>query len=454
MAAKKILLLLDSDRYAFPLLGLLSHDAKLYKWKIKVGSLFDPHITNRLKQEPYAASAEFTDFKKISECEQAIRKSDLVIAVVQDGLLLQIADACISQRKTLISPARLNRQMALKKAAAKDNNVLVLMDCGFAPGLDHIIAKKAIDNIHSRGGQVSSFKTFSGSWLSQSADTNPWDFKLTEPAGELLGWGKHNNRQLMNGRMQHIPCYRLFERSEPIQVGDRSDIMTIPEGDSLYYRKIYDLVDAHTVAKGKLVRSGFDRIWNVMVKLGLTDSTSKIDFVGEGSYYNLIDSLLPQSHDSIEDRLMSYTGATPAEVEKLKWLGLFDPTPWNESSREIAPAHILQHLLEKTFPLQPDDRDIVVMQHQLGYEFRDDHFEMTATLVLEGESEKESALARVIGFTCGAAAKCVLLGTISVKGLHIPIQREIYDPILNELEELGIAFHITEQKFQTAEVRL
>lgn len=453
MATKKILLLLDSDRYAFPLLRFLSHDAKLYKWKIKVGSIFGPHITSRLKQEPFAASAEFTDFTKISECEQAIRKSDMVVALLQDTLLLQIADSCIAQRKTLISPARLNRQMALKKTAAKENNVLILMDCGFAPGLDHIIAKKAIDNIHSRGGQVSSFKTFSGTCLSWAMETNPWDFKLTEPVSELLGWGKHNNRQLVKGRMQHIPCYRLFERSEPIQVGGRTDIMTIPEGDSLYYRKIYDLADAHTVSKGKLVRSGFERIWNVLVKLGLTDNASKIDFVGEGSYYNLMDSLLPQSNDSIEDRLMAYTGASPTEVEKLKWLGLFDATPWSEFARETPPAHILQHLLEKKFYLQPDDRDVVIMQHQLGYEFRDEHFELTATLVLEGESEKESALARVIGFTSGAAAKCVLLGSISVKGLHIPIQREIYDPILNELEELGIAFQVTEQKFQAAEVR-
>lgn len=451
MAAKRILLLVDSDRYAFPLLRFLTHDAKLYKWKLKVGSVFDPHIADRLKQESFASGAEFIDLKKLPDCEQAIKKTDLVIALVQDALLLQIADVCISQRKTLISPARLNRQMALKKPAAKENNVLILMDCGFSPGLDHIIAKKAIDNIHSRGGQVSSFKTFSGSLLSQTTDNNPWHFKLTEPAAEVLGWGKHNNRQLVKGRMQHIPCYRLFERSEPIQVGSRSDIMTIPEGDSLYYRKIYDLVDAHTVAKGKLVRSGFDRVWNVLVRLGLTDGGSKIDFVGEASYLNLLDSLLPASHDTIEERLMAYTGASQEEVEKLRWLGLFDAATWKDFSRETPPVQILQHLLETKFSMQPDDRDLVVMQHQLGYEFRDDHFQLTATLVLEGESEKESALARVIGFTSGAAAKCVLLGSITAKGLHIPIVRDIYDPILNELEEHGIAFQVTEQKFQTAE---
>lgn len=105
---------------------------------------------------------------------------------------------------------------------------------------------------------------------------------------------------------------------------------------------------------------------------------------------------------------------------------------------------------EKLRPL-PEDRDCLIMEHHLSYQLRDESQELTATLVLRGENEKDSAVARVIGYTCGAAAKSILSGLVKVKGLHIPIVREIYDPILNELEEAGIAFHITEKKMQTAE---
>ncbi len=370
-------------------------------------------------------------------------------------MLLQIADSCISARKTLISPARLTRQMALKKSSAKENNALIIMDCGFSPGLDHIIAKKAIDNIHTRGGKITYFKTYSGISVAESSDPNPWDFKLTEPATEILGWGRHNNRHLLNGRMQHIPAHRLFERSEPITIRDIHSLMAIPEGDSLYYRKIYNLVDAHTVVKGKLVSKTFDQLWKILVKLGLTDSTSKIDFASEGSFYNLLDSLLPPSpNTSLEERLKEYTGAEEEDLEKLKWLGLFDTTPWNDINREMTPAHILQYLLEKKLTLLSDDRDRVMMEHHLGYELRDETFEMTATLILEGDDEKSSALAKVTGFTCGAAAKSVLLGSINVKGLHIPTIREIYDPILNELEDQGIAFHVTDRSFQSPSVEV
>ena len=133
-------------------------------------------------------------------------------------------------------------------------------------------------------------------------------------------------------------------------------------------------------------------------------------------------------------------------MEKLRWLGLFDTRPWNDFSREISPAQLLQHLLQKKFSLQSGDKDAVVMEHHLGYEFREEHFQMTATILLQGQSETDSALATVTGFTCGAAAKSVLLGSISVKGLHIPTLREIYDPILNELEDQGIACYVQESR--------
>ena len=139
------------------------------------------------------------------------------------------------------------------------------------------------------------------------------------------------------------------------------------------------------------------------------------------------------------------------EIKKLKWLGLFDSS-WVEGTGETTPANLLQQLMETKLTPQAHDRDRVVMEHQLGYDFRDEHHEFKATIILEGENQKDSALAKVIGYTCGAAAKSVLSGSIGVKGINIPTIKEIYDPILNELEDLDIAFHITEKKDQSEEM--
>ena len=452
MAAKKILLLIESDRFTFPLLKYLTDHAKIYDWKIKVGLMSASPAADKIRSETFAAQIELIDIRKFPECEQIIRKSDLVIAMVNDGQLLQIADSCIAQRKSLISPARLTRQMALKKASAKENDVLILMDCGLAPGLDHIIAKKAIDNIHYKGGKITSFKTYSGTFVSHTSAPNPLDFKLTEPAGDVLAWGKNNNRYIVDGKLQHVPGHRLFERSESRDIDGFENIVAIPEGDSLYYKKIYNLTDAQTVIKGKLVRGGVDRFWHLLNKLGMMDSSLKIDMTGDKSLGDIVESLLPLSiSGSLEERFMEYTGASNEEVDKLKWFGLFDGDVSIANLQEATPLSLLNLVFEEKLSLLPEDQDCLIMEHHLSYQLRDERQEMTATLVLRGESEKDSAVARVIGYTCGAAAKSILTGVVKVKGLHIPIVREIYDPILNELEEAGIAFHITEKKMQTAE---
>src|SRR5690606_34104491 len=131
----------------------------------------------------------------------------------------------------------------------------------------------------------------------------------------------------------------------------------------------------------------------------LTDTSSRLDIPGNGSSLSVLDSLLPAAiTGSTEIRLQQYTGARESDVEKMRWLGFFDDTPLFETSQEVSPAHILQTLLLQKLGMLPDDSDCVVMEHQLGYEFRDDHYEMTASMTLKGENERESALAKVTGF--------------------------------------------------------
>ncbi len=449
MAAKRILLLLTSDRYSYPLIRYLSDEGKIFGWKIRIGCLFDPAMAERIAQERFSSEPGFVNISKIQECDHLIKRSDLVIAMVGDTLLLQVADSCISHRKTLVSPSRLTRQMALKKSAAKESNVLFLLDCGFSPGLDHITAKKAIDNIHSKGGRITSFKTYSGAFI---PDTNPWEFKFSEPAGDLLTLGRQTNRHLIDGQLQHIPYFRLFERGEAIEIPGLLETMVIPEGDSLYYRRVYELNHAHTVVKGRIFPKALARMWNLLIHLGLTDPVTKIDLYGEDSFKHLLNSLLPYSKSgSMEERLGEYCNADASDIQRLKWLGLFD-NGWMQGEKESTPATILECMMENKLSPENNDRDCVVIQHHLGYEFRDEHYEFSATLLSHGEEMRSSALAKAIGYTCGAAVKCALLGKIAVKGIRIPVTREIYDPLLNELEELGIAFHVTDNKIQREEV--
>jgi hypothetical protein len=49
-------------------------------------------------------------------------------------------------------------------------------------------------------------------------------------------------------------------------------------------------------------------------------------------------------------------------------------------------------------------------------------------------------MAKTVGLPLGIAAVLIVKGIISSRGLHVPIQSDIYLPVLKELEAQGIRF--------------
>jgi len=443
---KTVLVLLSTDQFSIPLVRYLALEGKRYGWKVCVGSMFGESCVKNIREEKFSNDLIFINITDYRQCDHAIRKVDLVVGMVPDMMLLQVADSCIAHGKDLIAPSRVTRQLVSKKLQAEKNEVLLLLECGFSPGLDHITAKKAIDNIHIRGGHITSFKTYSGSLIADHCANNPWQFKLTEPASELIGMGKGNNRHLLQGHLQHIPYHQLMDRSEPIAIQGQADLITIPEGDALYYRKLYGLPEAQTVLKGKVMRQGFARLWHMVQRLGLTDNVARIELFENKSIRYFLRSLLPYSATvPTEALLQQHLGANWIDLEAFRWLGLLD-NDWPEGYKDVTPAIVLQHQLEKKCRMQHHDQDSVIMRHEMVYDFKYFRHKFTSTLLTLGEDRLNSATAKAVGLTAGAAAKAYLVGNIKVKGLHTPTKKEIYDPILNELDDLGVTFHVEESK--------
>lgn len=451
---RTILILLSTDQFAFPLIRYLALEATRFGWKLCIGSLFADNCLNRVREEKFSCEPVFININGFTQCHQAIKKSDIVVAMAPDVMMLTIADSCIALRRTLISPAKLTRQLVCKRAAAEQNGVLLLFECGFTPGLDHVTAKKVIDTVLAKGGKIESFKTYSGSQVANISGDNPWPFKLTEATAELINLGKSNNRHVINGRLQQIPYHQLMDRATPISIKGIEDMIAIPEGDSLYYRKIYGLDEATTVLKGKLMREEFGRLWNLIIRLGLTDNFSRVDLLEPKSFYEYLRSILPyRDGDSPEAILSRYFKADFIQIEQLKFLGLFGDS-WVDHYKDVTAEVILRHLLEKKLSMTASDKDCIIMHHELDYTLRNDNYNFRATLIASGEGDTNSAIAKAIGLTTGAAAKNCLLGNIRIKGLHIPTRKELYDPILNELDDLGVTFYVEEKKVCESEVNL
>jgi saccharopine dehydrogenase (NAD+, L-glutamate forming) len=80
------------------------------------------------------------------------------------------------------------------------------------------------------------------------------------------------------------------------------------------------------------------------------------------------------------------------------------------------------------------------MYHKFGYELNGTRKQIDATMVNIGEDQVETAMARTVGLPVAMATLRILNGEITTPGVQLPINREVYEPILKELEEYGITF--------------
>ena len=69
-----------------------------------------------------------------------------------------------------------------------------------------------------------------------------------------------------------------------------------------------------------------------------------------------------------------------------------------------------------------------------------DHQErISSTLVDYGIPGGETAMARTVGLPAAIGTRMILEGEITLTGVHVPVLPEIYEPVLDELEQLDIA---------------
>jgi len=247
---------------------------------------------------------------------------------------------------------------------------------------------------------------------------------------------------LQEGRYKYIPYQKLFRRTEVIHIPKYGYFEGYANRDSLGYREVYDLGNIKTMYRGTLRRKGFCRAWNVFVQIGATDDTYELAGVNEMTHRQFMNSFLSfNPNDSIELKLAHYMSLDmeSEEMHKLKWLGMFEDELIGLDKG--TPAQILEHILKKKWTLNSEDRDMIVMWHRFRYQINGESKEMHATLVAIGDDEENTAMAKTVGLPMGIAAKLIMEGKIQQKGVKVPINREIYKPVLEELvQKFGIDF--------------
>ena len=386
--------------------------------------------------------AHFIDANNPNERLKFIKESHLVISMLPAHMHLGIVKDAIHEKVHVITPSYVTEEIRSLNADAQNNDVLILNEMGLDPGIDHMSAKKIIDEIEDNGGKLTGFESFTGGLVAPESDDNPWNYKFTwNPRNVVLAGQGGAAKFIQEGKYKYIPYNKLFRRTEIIEIEGYGKFEGYANRDSLRYRSVYGLNEIPTMYRGTLRKIGFCRAWNVFVQLGLTDDSYVIEGSENMTNRDFINSFLAYNpHDSVELKLRHYLGIEQDDYiwEKLVWLGLFEDK--KIGLKNATPAQILQKILQNKWSLREEDKDMIVMWHKFNFSQKGVDKEIRSHMVYIGKDTQFTAMSDTVGLPLGIAAKLLLSGKIKDRGVKLPIEREIYLPVLSELEQLGITF--------------
>ena len=386
--------------------------------------------------------AHFIDANNPNERLKFIKESQLVISMLPAHMHLGIVKDAIHEKVHVITPSYVTEGIRSLNADAQNNDVLILNEMGLDPGIDHMSAKKIIDEIEDNGGKLTGFESFTGGLVAPESDDNPWNYKFTwNPRNVVLAGQGGAAKFIQEGKYKYIPYNKLFRRTEIIEIEGYGKFEGYANRDSLRYRSVYGLNEIPTMYRGTLRKIGFCRAWNVFVQLGLTDDSYVIEGSENMTNRDFINSFLAYNpHDSVELKLRHYLGIKQDDYiwEKLVWLGLLEDK--KIGLKNATPAQILQKILQNKWSLREEDKDMIVMWHKFNFSQKGVDKEIRSHMVYIGKDSQFTAMSDTVGLPLGIAAKLLLSGKIKDRGVKLPIEREIYLPVLSELEQLGITF--------------
>ena len=445
------ILLIGAGRSSAFLIQYMLHHSSEQNWTLTVADVSEELALQKINGHINGLAISFDVNNELQRTNE-ISKADIVISMLPAHMHLPVALDCVSLKKNLVTASYATKEMLELDVEAKKNGVLILNECGLDPGLDHMSAMKIIEDVQSAGGEITSFKSYTGGLVAPESNDNPWGYKFTWNPRNVILAGQGTAKYIEKNNYRYIPYNRLFTQTELVNVEGFSAFDGYANRDSLAYRKIYGLEKIPTMLRGTLRHHGFCNAWNVFVRLGLTDDSYTIEDSEHLTYLQFVEAFIPSDivGNSVSSRLslLMEMNENNEVMEKIRWTGILEDKPIG--LKTATPAQILQQLLEQKWKLADSDKDMIVMQHQFYYKGRWKGDEgrskaLISSLVVKGEDSVYTAMAKTVGLPLAIATKLILNGKVNRTGVHIPVHKEIYEPILNELKTLGIDFVETEK---------
>ncbi len=437
----KHILVIGAGRSATALIHYLLEQGSRHNFFITVADA-DLETAQRKIAEHPNGRATWLDASKPADRRDLIQRHDIVVSLLPPAMHLEVAQDCITLGKHLVTASYVSKQLFRLGDEARQRALVFMNEIGLDPGIDHMSAMQRIHQIQNSGGKITAFYSYTGGLVAPESDTNPWHYKFSWNPRNVVLAGQGTAQFLDNEKLKFIPYRRLFRQYRLVDVPGMGKWEVYANRDSLLYKEAYGLDGIQTLFRGTIRHRGFCDAWNALVRIGLTDASFPIVDSDKITYHELMEAFLGISEHtgSVKDRVAKMLEIDPDDdiMQKLEWLGLF-------SRRKIpvanaTPALILENLLLEKWALQPEDKDMVIMQHVFEYTLRGQEKKLTSTLIMKGLGGEDTAMSRLVGLPLGIFVKLLVLGKVAPAGVSIPTMPEVYEPVMAELEEYGVKF--------------
>ncbi|MCW8818572.1 MAG: saccharopine dehydrogenase NADP-binding domain-containing protein [Ignavibacteriaceae bacterium] len=369
---------------------------------------------------------------------QLIKANDVIVSLLPWVHHLKVAKLCLEHNKHMATTSYVSDDMKKLDNEAKSKNLLFLNEIGVDPGIDHMSAMKIINEVYENGGKVVHFYSYCGGLPAPEDNDNPFGYKFSwSPKGVVLA-SRNSAQFLENGKIVAIEGKNLFLNYRIEEIKGLGKFEVYPNRNSLPYKDLYNLKDAQTVMRGTYRNLGWCDTLKKMVDLGLINEEKQNNLKGI-TYRKMMADMVEAKDDANLEKKVAEKLKLDRNSEVMKrfeWLGLFSDKKVPDFDNRL---DILSELLQEKLVFKNKEKDMLILQHKFTVENADKTKDLiTSTLIDFGEALKESSMARTVSLPLAIGVRFMAEGKFNLIGVQIPIHKQIYEPVLKELETLGI----------------
>src|ERR1044072_4213739 len=435
----KNILLFGAGKSATCLIDYLLTNAPRQKWHVTVVDS-DLMLIKSKTGKSYYVTPVAIDIRDQQARQTLVEETDLVISLLPPSLHILVAKDCLQYRKHLLTASYTDPEVKKLQKDIQKAGLLFMYEMGLDPGIDHMSAMKVIHSIEKKGGLIYSFKSYCGGLISPESNDNPWEYKITWKVRNIILEDQQGATYKDKGKVKELNHEQLFDQSKTIVIPGLGKLAYYPNRDSLAYMSSYNLDNIPTFMRAPLRYPDFCEGWSAVIRLGLTDDSRKIQTDNLSFFKWATQHVKTDKQLSNEENVALFLGVSSKSkvIRQLKCLGLLTGEVMNQG--EKTNATVLRQAMESRLGMSPNDKDMIVMMHEIEFERRNIATRMHSYMIVQGEDNLRTAMAKTVGLPLGITAKLLLQDKIALTGLHIPVMPEVYNPVLKELEEHDIRF--------------